>query len=65
VEGGAGFVRSLIDANLIDEYHLAAHPIILGSGLTMFPDLAKPRDLKLVDVKTFSGGIVVHTYHRD
>ena len=60
--GGAGFMRSLIAANLIDEYHLAIHPVVLGAGLTIFSDLAKPLDLKLVDSKAFSGGIVVHTY---
>jgi dihydrofolate reductase len=61
--GGAGFMRSLISTGLIDEYHLATHPIMLGSGLPVFPELAKPLDLKLVDVKTFPKGIVVRIYH--
>ncbi len=61
--GGAGFMRSLIATGLIDEYHLAFHPIALGAGLPIFSSLTKPLDLKLVAVKTFSGGIAVHTYH--
>ncbi len=61
--GGAGFMRSLIATGLIDEYQFAIHPILLGAGLTIFPNLAKPLDLKLVASKDFPGGIVVHTYH--
>lgn len=61
--GGAGFMRSLIATGLIDEYQLVTHPVILGSGLPIFTDLAKPLDLKLVDLKAFPKGIVVRTYH--
>lgn len=60
--GGAGFMRSLIGTGLIDEYHLAIHPTVLGAGLPIFTALAKPLDLKLVAVKDFPGGIVVRTY---
>lgn len=61
--GGAGFMQSLIATGLIDEYHLVTHPIVLGKGLPIFNGLAQPLDLKLVDVKTFPGGIVARTYH--
>jgi dihydrofolate reductase len=61
--GGAGFMQSLIATGLIDEYLLVTHPVVLGEGLTIFNGVAKPLDLKLVDVKTFPGGIVAHTYH--
>jgi dihydrofolate reductase len=61
--GGAGFMRSLMATGLIDEYHLAIHPVALGSGLSIFSDLAIPLYLKLVDVKSFPGGVVVHSYH--
>ena len=60
--GGAGFMRSLIATGLIDEYVLAIHPVALGSGLPIFTDLVIPRYLKLLDVKAFPGGIVVHHY---
>jgi dihydrofolate reductase len=61
--GGAGFMRSLIAMGLVDEYRLVTHPVILGEGLPIFNGIALPLDLKLNDVKTFPGGIVVHTYH--
>jgi dihydrofolate reductase len=60
--GGAGFMRSLIMTGLIDEYVLAIHPVALGSGLPIFTDLAIPLYLKLVDVKTFPGGVTAKTY---
>jgi dihydrofolate reductase len=60
--GGAGFMRSLMVTGLIDEYVLAIHPAALGSGLPIFTGLAIPLYLKLMDVKTFPKGIVVHHY---
>ncbi|PUZ28662.1 dihydrofolate reductase [Chitinophaga parva] len=60
--GGAGFVRNLIETGLIDEYQLAIHPIMFGAGLPVFTGLSKPLDLKLVDARTFPGGIIANTY---
>jgi len=62
--GGAGFMQSLIVGELIDEYYLAIHPVALGSGLPIFSGLAMPAYLRLVDVKKFPKGIVLHTYAR-
>jgi dihydrofolate reductase len=41
---------------LVDEYHLAIHPVVLGAGLPIFDGLAKPFYLKLIDVKVFPVG---------
>ena len=60
--GGAGFMRSLIATGLIDEYHLVTHPVVLGEGLAIFTGVARPLDLKLVDVTSFPNGIVGRTY---
>jgi dihydrofolate reductase len=60
--GGAGFMRSLIATGLIDEYLIVTHPIILGQGLPIFNGLAQPLNLRLIDVKSFPGGIVAHMY---
>lgn len=60
--GGAGFMRSLIETGLIDEYHLVTHPVALGAGLPIFNGLSKILILKLADVKVFPGGTIVHTY---
>ncbi len=60
--GGAGFMQSLIATGLIDEYHLALHPVALGSGLPVFSGLATPLYLKLVEVKVFPRGVIAQTY---
>jgi dihydrofolate reductase len=62
--GGAEFMRNLIATGLVDQYHLAIHPVVLGAGLPIFNGLAQPSYLKLLDVKAFPGGTVVHTYGR-
>ncbi len=61
--GGAGFMQSLIATGLIDEYHLAIHPVALGLGLPIFTGLKIPLYLKLVETKVFPKGIVAQTYH--
>lgn len=60
--GGAEFMQHLIATGLIDEYHLAIHPVVLGSGLSIFNALTTQLDLKLLAVREFPRGIVVHTY---
>jgi dihydrofolate reductase len=58
VYGGAGFVSSLIKNNLIDEYHLFINPTAIGKGLEIFKDLNEKLNLKLVNTKIFSNGVV-------
>lgn len=62
--GGTGFMRSLIATGLIDEYHLNTHPVVLGEGLPIFTNVQHPMDLKLVETKSFHGGIVAHVYSK-
>jgi len=62
--GGAGFMRSLIATELVDEFHLAIHPVILGTGFPIFNGIAAAQYLKLVDVKAFPGGTTVHVYSK-
>jgi dihydrofolate reductase len=59
VAGSAQLVRVLAEHNLVDEYRFMVHPIVLGSGNRIFD---QRMDLKLVDTKRFSSGIVVLTY---
>jgi dihydrofolate reductase len=60
--GGAGFVQSLIATGLVDEYHLAIHPVVLGSGLPIFSGLEVPLYLKLIDTKVFPKGVITKVY---
>lgn len=62
--GGARFARSLSKLGLIDEYRLVTHPVILGGGERLFPDLDAPADLRLMSTTPFCGGAVAHVYRR-
>ncbi len=60
--GSGELIRSLMRRNLIDEYVLQIHPLILGSGRRMFPDDGPCTALRLVDSKSTSTGVVIATY---
>jgi len=60
--GGAGFAQSLARLGLIDEYQLLVHPVALGDGLSLFADLPKLVDLKLVSTSIFGSGVAAHVY---
>lgn len=62
VYGVSGFASSLIKNNLIDEYHLFINPSVLGKGLSIFSSVEDVRNLKLVQSKAFTCGIVVNQY---
>jgi dihydrofolate reductase len=48
--------------DLIDEYKLMVHPVLMGNGKRLFRDGIDKLVLKLVETKAFSSGIVVLTY---
>ncbi len=60
--GGARFAQSLAERNLIDEYRLLVHPVVLGRGLPLFEALAEPRKLQLVSVTAFPAGAIAQVY---
>jgi dihydrofolate reductase len=48
--------------NLVDEYALAIHPLMLGSGLRLFPEGVPCKTLELTDSKTTTTGVILATY---
>ena len=61
VLGSGGLVQTLYENDLVDEYALMIHPIVLGSGKKLFRDVPK-KPLKLADSVTTSTGVVMATY---
>ncbi|HWH13787.1 MAG TPA: dihydrofolate reductase family protein, partial [Miltoncostaeaceae bacterium] len=61
--GGAGLAATLIAHDLVDEYHLFVHPVVLGGGTPYFPPAVR-RDLRLAETRTFGGGVVFLRYVR-
>ena len=62
--GGRELNSSLQRKNLIDEYNLFVHPIILGRGIPLFTNPAGISKLKLKSYKKFSSGLVRINYSK-
>ncbi|MDQ1538659.1 MAG: hypothetical protein QOE58_3052 [Actinomycetota bacterium] len=62
VLGSGELIQSLRRRNLIDEYVLLIHPLVIGSGRRLFPDGGPSADLRLVDSITTTTGVMIATY---
>jgi dihydrofolate reductase len=62
--GGVQAIRSLVAADLVDQYWLKISPVAIGLGSSMFSELAGHRPLKLHSVKGFPSGMIDATYTR-
>lgn len=56
--GGAQLTEALLAEKLIDEFHLAIHPLLLVSGKKLFPTLLNRLKLELFDCRKFDSGLV-------
>jgi dihydrofolate reductase len=62
IMGSGELVQSLMRANLIDEYVLLIHPLVLGSGRRLFPEGGTFASLRLLGAKTTTTGVEIATY---
>jgi len=60
--GSPSLIVALTQLDLIDEYQLCVHPIVLGSGLPLFKNVKDRINLKLLKTKTFGCGAVTLYY---
>jgi dihydrofolate reductase len=60
--GSADLMHTLMEHDLIDEYWIWVHPVVLGSGKRLFRDESETKILRLVDTTTFSSGVVLLSY---
>ena len=63
VHGSKTLVKSLMERDLVDRYHLLVYPVMLGSGLKLF-DEGTTAKLKLVEARPFASGVVAMIYER-
>ena len=61
IMGSGVLISSLMAADLIDEYLLMIHPLVLGTGRRLFPG-GREASLRLVDSMTTSTGVLIATY---
>ena len=62
VIGSGDFAQTLIDNDLVDEYRLMIHPIVVGGGKRLFRDGNPLAKHTLVDSNTTTTGVVILTY---
>jgi dihydrofolate reductase len=60
--GSRSLIIQLMELNLIDEFQLCIHPVIVGKGLPLFEKINDRTIFKLIKTKTFSGGAVMLYY---
>jgi dihydrofolate reductase len=62
VLGSGELAQTLMRHNLVDEYRLMVHPVVLGTGKRLFRDDGSRRLLRLVDSTTSGTGVLLLTY---
>jgi dihydrofolate reductase len=62
IMGSGALIQSLLPNNLIDEFMLLIHPVVLGSGHRLFPDGTPRTSLRLVDSVITTKGVVIATF---
>lgn len=60
--GSPSLIVQLTQLGLIDEFQLAIHPAIVGSGLQLFKNITDRVDLKLLNAKLFGCGAALCYY---
>ena len=60
--GSRSLILTLMQLDLIDEYQLCIHPIILGNGLRLFNNINDRTNLKLIKTKIFGSGSITLYY---
>ncbi len=53
--GGANVVMQLLEAKLIDIFHISVIPTLLGKGIRLFPELNTEQQLKLISTCHYNG----------
>jgi dihydrofolate reductase len=60
--GSPSLIVTCMKLNLIDEYQLCIHPVILGNGLPLFKNVNDRMNLKLLKTKIFGSGPITLYY---
>ena len=62
--GGADIAAVFRRLDLIDEYRIYVHPVLVGRGKPLFQASDTTSDLRLVETRTFGNGVVLLRYER-
>ena len=62
VHGSPQLVQTLVEHDLVDEFHLMVFPVVLGSGKRLFGETSDKKTLRLVDSKIVGDGVAIFVY---
>jgi dihydrofolate reductase len=62
--GGGEIIREFLQEDLIDEFIVSVHPILLGRGISLFPPNDREIGLELASSTVFKNGLVQLCYVR-
>ncbi|MEP7279554.1 MAG: dihydrofolate reductase family protein [Bacteroidota bacterium] len=62
--GSPSLIAALSNMDLIDEYQLALQPLVAGKGLILFKNHTHRLNLRLLQTKILSSGVVILYYAR-
>ncbi|MGE5334516.1 MAG: dihydrofolate reductase family protein [Nitrososphaerota archaeon] len=62
IDGGSDLVNLLRRHGLIDEYRLLVYPVVLGTGKRLFQEGGQKTELRLMEARALSTGVVGLTY---
>ena len=62
IMGSGELIRSLMRRNLVDEYVLLIHPLVLATGKRLFAGDGAPASLRLIGSKATDKGVIIATY---
>ncbi len=62
--GGGELVRAFLKVDLVDELYLGIVPVLLGSGIPLFPRGFPQRAFSLIENRTYSKGLIALKYRR-
>jgi dihydrofolate reductase len=62
--GGGDLAAAFMQHDLIDEYRLYVHPILIGRGKPLFQASDAKINLRLAETRTFGNGVVLLRYQR-
>ena len=62
--GGADLAAEFLRHDLIDEFRVYVHPVLIGRGKPLFPRTDQKRELRLLETRTFDNGVVLLHFER-
>jgi dihydrofolate reductase len=65
VLGSGDLIETLMHNDLIDEYTVLIHPLVLGTGRRLFADGGPRATMQLVDSKITTTGVIIAVYRPD